>query len=223
MRHFSKMAVVTCTLLSTGVLADANRHADAHVHGAGHLNFAIEGHQVHLELETPGFDILGFESITSDTQRGQLKDALNELKKDDLWSFTPAASCTLKTASASASGEHGEGHHDHHADADDHHDSHHDDHGHDKHHAEADDHHESHHDDHGHHKQHADSDDHHESSHMDIAATYVYECANIAKLNSISTQLFQRFGNSEQLKVQGFTDSGQIAGQMSRQRPEVRF
>lgn len=203
MRHFSKMAVVTCTLLSTGVLADANRHADAHVHGAGHLNFAIEGRQVHLELETPGFDILGFESITSDIQRGQLKDALNELKKDDLWSFTPAASCTLKTASASASGEHGEGHHDHHADADDHHDSHHDDHGHDKHHA--------------------DSDDHHESSHMDIAATYVYECANIARLNSISTRLFQRFGNSEQLKVQGFTDSGQIAGQMSRQRPEVRF
>ena len=203
MRHFSKMAVVTCSLLSTGVLADANRHADAHVHGAGHLNFAIEGRQVHLELETPGFDILGFESITSDAQRGQLKDALNELKKDDLWSFTPAASCTLKTASASASGEHGEGHHDHHADADDHHDSHHDD--------------------HGHHNQHADSGDHHESSHMDIAATYVYECANIAKLNSISTRLFQRFGNSEQLKVQGFTDSGQIAGQMSRQRPEVRF
>ncbi len=203
MRHFSKMAVVTCSLLSTGVLADANRHADAHVHGAGHLNFAIEGRQVHLELETPGFDILGFESITSDAQRGQLKDALNELKKDDLWSFTPAASCTLKTASASASGEHGEDHHDHHADADDHHDSHHDD--------------------HGHHNQHADSGDHHESSHMDIAATYVYECANIAKLNSISTRLFQRFGNSEQLKVQGFTDSGQIAGQMSRQRPEVRF
>ncbi|WP_066017264.1 ZrgA family zinc uptake protein [Endozoicomonas atrinae] len=200
MRHFSKMAVVACALMSSVVSADGSRHVDAHVHGAGHLNFAIEGHQVHIELETPGFDILGFESISSDSQRRQLKDALNELKKDDLWSFTPAASCTLKTASASASGEHEEGHH-----------------------ADADGHHDSHHSDHGHHKHHVDSGDHHESSHMDIAATYVYECANIARLNSISTRLFQRFGNSEQLKVQGFTDSGQIAGQMSRQRPEVRF
>ncbi|WP_257294258.1 DUF2796 domain-containing protein [Endozoicomonas sp. YOMI1] len=210
MRCVSKMASVACVLLSASVSADGHRHAGAHVHGAGHLNFAIEGRQIHIELETPGFDILGFESIRSDAQRRQLKDALLELEKDDLWSFTPAASCRLKTASASASGEHGEDHHDHHRDADDHHGSHH-----------AHGHHDSHHDQHGRDDHHGDG--HHESAHMDIAATYVYECANIAGLNSISTRLFQRFGSSEQLKVQGFTDSGQIAGQMSRQRPEVRF
>ncbi|USE38795.1 DUF2796 domain-containing protein [Endozoicomonas sp. SCSIO W0465] len=208
MRHFSTMAIVACALMSAGVSAGGKRHADAHVHGTGHLNFAVEGHQVHIELETPGFDILGFESISSDAQRRQLEDALDELEKDDLWSFTSAASCTLKTASASASGGHGEDHHDHHGDADGHHDSHHDHHGHD-------DHHDSHHEKHGH--------DHHEAAHMDIAATYVFECANIAGLNSISTRLFQRFGNSQQLQVRGFTDAGQIAGQMSRQQPEVRF
>ncbi|MBO9480270.1 DUF2796 domain-containing protein [Salinisphaera sp. G21_0] len=212
MRCVAKVAAVACALISAGVSADGHRHAGAHVHGAGHLNFAIEGRQVHIELETPGFDILGFESIHSDAQRRQLKDALQELEKDDLWSFTPAASCRLKTASASANGEHGE---DHHGDADGHYDSHHDKHGYDDHHA--DDHHHS----HGHDDHHGDG--HHESAHMDIAATYVYECANITGLNSISTRLFQRFANSEQLKVQGFTDSGQIAGQMSRERPEVRF
>ncbi|MGI2026490.1 ZrgA family zinc uptake protein [Endozoicomonas acroporae] len=201
MRCVAKVAAVACALITAGVSADGHRHAGAHVHGAGYLNFAIEGRQVHIELETPGFDILGFESIRSDAQRRQLKDALQELEKDDLWSFTPAASCTLKAASASASGEHGEDHHDHHGDADGHHDSHHHSHGHDDHHGDG----------------------HHESAHMDIAATYVYECANIAGLNSISTRLFQRFANSEQLKVQGFTDAGQIAGQMSRERPEVRF
>ncbi|MGO0307397.1 ZrgA family zinc uptake protein [Endozoicomonas acroporae] len=195
MRCVAKVAAVACALITAGVAADGHRHAGAHVHGAGHLNFAIEGRQVHIELETPGFDILGFESIRSDAQRRQLKDALLELEKDDLWSFAPAASCTLQSASASASGEHGE---DHHGDADGHH--------HDKH--EHDDHH---------------GDGHHESAHMDIAATYVYECANIAGLNSISTRLFQRFANSEQLQVQGFTDAGQIAGQMNRERPEVRF
>lgn len=211
MRHVSKMAAVAFALISAGVSADGHRHADAHVHGIGHLNFAVEGGQIHIELETPGFDILGFESISSDAQRKQLNDALHELEKDDLWSFTPAASCTLKTASASTGGGHGENHHDHHGDS--HHDSHHEHH--------DDDHHDSHHEKHGHDDHHAHG--HHESAHMDIAATYVYECANIAGLNSISTRLFQRFGNSEQLKVQGFTDSGQIAGQMSRQQPEVRF
>ena len=219
MHCVAKMAVVACALMSAGVSADGHRHAGVHVHGAGNLNFAIEGRQIHIELETPGFDILGFESIRSDDQYRQLKDALQELEKDDLWSFTPVASCRLKTASASASGEHGEDHHDHHGDADGHHDFHHDKHGHDDQHADG--HQDSHHHKHGHDDHHGDG--HHESAHMDIAATYVYECANIAGLNSISTQLFQRFANSEQLKVQGFTDSGQIAGQMSRQRPEVRF
>lgn len=196
MRHFAKMAVAACVWISTGVYAENNRHADAHVHGVGHLNFAIESGQVHLELEAPGFDILGFESVTSESQRKQLEDALNNLEQEDLWSFTPDAACTLKTASASVVGEdrHQHDHHDH-----DHHDHHH----------------ESHPEEHGH--------DHHAAAHMDIAATYIYECASIVSLNRISTRLFQRFNNSEQLKVQGLADSGQIAGQMSRQRPEVRF
>ena len=206
MRHVLKMAVVACAMFSAGLFADGYRHADVHVHGAGHLNFAIEGRQVHIELATPGFDILGFESIRSDAQRKQLKDALQALEKGDLWSFTPTASCTLKAASAAVNGEHEEDHHHHH---DGHHDSHHGRHGHDDHHHS--------------HPEKQLHDEHHESAHMNIAATYVYECANIAGLNSISTRLFQRFGNSEQLQVQGFTDAGQIASQMSRQRPEVRF
>ncbi len=54
MRHFSKMAAVACVLISTGALAESTRHADAHVHGAGHLNFAVEGSQVHLETGNTG-------------------------------------------------------------------------------------------------------------------------------------------------------------------------
>ncbi len=147
-----------------------------------------------MRLETPGFDILGFESITSEAQRNQLEDALSELKKPELWFFTASAACEFKSVTVSAGADEHEDHGDHHNEHSGHHDHHHHEHK-----------------------------THHETVHMDISATYVYECAKIANLNSISTRLFQWFGNSEKLKVQGFTGSGQIAREMTRKQPEVRF
>ena len=208
MRNLSKLAAAAAgtvlgSVLSVSTLAEDTRHVDAHVHGAGHLNFAIEGNQVHLELETPGFDILGFETISTEAQHHQLEKALERLKTPELWVFTSAASCKLKTVSVSG------GDNDHHDD----HDSHDKEHG--------DDHNK--HKGHGDHDKHEDHADHAEEGHMDIEATYVYECAHIKKLDSISTRLFEMFSNSEKLKVQGFTDKGQVAGSLSRKNPEVRL
>ena len=209
MYYFSKMALVIGAVMATSAFASTahdhgeTRHTDAHVHGAGHLNFAVEGKEVHVELEIPGFDILGFESVTTDAQHQQLDDALLALQKGTLWRFPAAANCSLKTASAGSVGE---------SDHDDH-DSHHDNH-HDSHHGS---HYDNHHDDDH------DSDHGHKTGHMGFEATYVYECANPEKLNSIGTTLFDRFENSATLDVQGFTDAGQTSVTLSREKPEASF
>ncbi|MCG8531294.1 MAG: DUF2796 domain-containing protein, partial [Desulfovibrionales bacterium] len=114
MRNISSIAAgVACVIISFSAAAET-RHVDAHVHGAGHLNFAIEGSQVHLELEAPGFDILGFETITSEKQHKLLDKAVEQLKAADLWVFTPAAGCQLTKVEVSAGDDDHQDSHDKH-------------------------------------------------------------------------------------------------------------
>jgi len=123
------MALAVGAMLSCAALANSghSRHADAHVHGVGQLNFAIEGNLVHLELAIPGFDILGFESINTDAQRQALTKATQSLKQADLWHFTPAAGCQLQSVSVETSeDDHHEHEHKHENDHDHDHDHDHD-------------------------------------------------------------------------------------------------
>ncbi|KEQ18836.1 DUF2796 domain-containing protein [Endozoicomonas numazuensis] len=198
MSPFTKLAVgIAWGALSLTVSAqetaahDTPRHVDAHVHGHGELNFAVEGSEVHLELKMPANDVLGFESITNDNQRHQLHEALEKLEASSLWSMSPAASCKLISAKATSGSE------DH-------------DHGHEKNHHND-------HDEHGH-EGHKD-----EGGHMDISATYVFECGKTSELDTISTSIFEVFERSQSLSVQGFTQKGQAAAEMTKSKPEVRF
>jgi hypothetical protein len=53
---------VTALLLSAAVVsAEQTRQMEAHEHGVGQLNIAIEGTRIAIELEAPGADIVGFE------------------------------------------------------------------------------------------------------------------------------------------------------------------
>ncbi|WP_252178988.1 DUF2796 domain-containing protein [Endozoicomonas sp. 4G] len=222
MHTFTKLAAgIACGVLSlTASAANGEpRHVDAHVHGHGELNFAVEGSEVHLELKMPANDVLGFETITTDKQRHQLHEALNKLEAASLWSMTPAASCKLVSAKATTSSvDHEHGHHEH-------------DHHHDDEHAHHDHHEHDHHDEHKHHEHdhHHDEHAHHDLSHeghgghMDISATYVFQCGNVSQLNTISTSIFEKFERSESLSVQGFTQKGQTAAEMTKSTPEVRF
>ncbi|WP_281645962.1 DUF2796 domain-containing protein [Parendozoicomonas sp. Alg238-R29] len=209
MGHFSPKAarlaaVIAWATVSMGASAESHtRHADAHIHGEGGLNFAIEGNQIYLELKTPGFDILGFETITTEEQHHKLEEAYKQLGSADLWRFTPAASCKLVEAKIpGAENGHAETHNEH---------------GHDEHHAEK-------HDEHEHDEHHAQKpDEHDESQHMDIEATYVYQCSDIKKLNSLGTTFFTTFPNSEELKIQGIAPKGQVFSHLTQDKPEVRF
>lgn len=54
-------AISALTLISTARAEDEHRELDAHVHGHGTLNIAVEGNLVSMELEVPGMDLVGFE------------------------------------------------------------------------------------------------------------------------------------------------------------------
>ena len=92
---------------------DEVRHAGAHVHGQGELNFATEGSELHMELMMPAHDILGFETISTPAQQQQLDEALAKLESESVWSLPAAARCQLAEAHASTTNEN-HNDHDHH-------------------------------------------------------------------------------------------------------------
>ena len=113
-------AIAACVMAISGNAAAHNhhhdevRHAAAHVHGQGELNFALEDSELHLELMIPAHDILGFESISTDAQQKQLDKALKQLESDQMWALPAGAQCRLMSSHAHTSNsDHGHDHHDH--------------------------------------------------------------------------------------------------------------
>ncbi|TLP55998.1 DUF2796 domain-containing protein [Parasedimentitalea maritima] len=96
-------------------LANETRQLDAHEHGVGELNIAIEGTTVLMEFHAPGADIVGFEySAKSDSDRAAVEAAEVRLSAPlELFVMPEAATCTVKSAQAELEGEGG---HDDHAD-----------------------------------------------------------------------------------------------------------
>ena len=157
----------------------AERELDAHQHGHGYLNIAIEGSTLYIELETPGADIVGFEHpARSDDDKAAIEDAKGRLSDPiGLFGIPAEASCTLVEVSVEPVGyglgmdddehdEHDEHGHDEHEEA--HEDDDHDEHGDDEHeeaHEEEDhDEHDAHNDEHdAHDDEHDAHDDEHEA------------------------------------------------------------
>jgi len=225
-----KKALLCSTLIAAApAIAEEKRELDAHMHGHGALNIALDGETLALELIAPGFDIVGFEhAAESDADKAAVDAGLAKLSDPvSLFGVPTAANCTVTSAEAElhSEDEHHEDEHDDHAhdDHDDHGDKH-DDHDHDKEHAEHDDHdHEEHekehadHDEHDHDKEeHAEHDAHDhdahdhgdEATHSEFHAEYALTCANPAELTSLSLAYFAQFPNAEELEVQLVTDAG---------------
>ena len=82
------------------LVAEAQRQHRAHVHGAGTLNLVQEGKRVHIELEIPGMDIVGFEhQARTASQKQAVKDAVAVLEQGDaLFRLNAEATCALDTA-----------------------------------------------------------------------------------------------------------------------------
>ncbi|MEM9709277.1 MAG: DUF2796 domain-containing protein [Pseudomonadota bacterium] len=173
-------------------IAEDKRELDAHVHGHGALNIAMEGNQVAIELEVPGFDIVGFEyEASTDEDKAAIATALDTLgDASNLFSLTADAGCEVTEASVELLGEedeHGEHEGEDHAAADTGHD-----HGHS----------------HGHAHGEAAHSEEAEAEHSEFHAEYLMTCAAIDKLASIELPYFENFPNAEELEVQLVTEQG---------------
>lgn len=93
-------------LLFLPVAYAAHRHHNAHVHGHGQLNIAIDNRVLHIELKMPAQDILGFENVTTNAQRVAVRKAIDDLKSKDLWILPEKSQCSLIQLSVKTSKHH---------------------------------------------------------------------------------------------------------------------
>ena len=229
--------------LCSGALAEDKRAADAHQHGHGVLNVALEGETLGIELETPGADILGFEhAAEADEDKATVEQARKTLSDPvALFGLPGSAGCKVTEAEIEIGADetdhddHDDDHHEEHADGDhdDHDDDHHEEHADEDHDDHDDDHHEEHadddHDDE--HDKHADDekhghDDHaeEEASHSEVHAHYTLTCDAPAKITGLDlTNFFATFPNAEELDSAILTDNGQASGEITAEAPKLTF
>ncbi|MEM9600321.1 MAG: DUF2796 domain-containing protein [Pseudomonadota bacterium] len=196
------------------------RQADSHVHGAADLALALDGSGLTIELESPLYNLIGFEHAPeTDAQRATVETAVATLSAPSaLFRFNPEAGCVAVPADPVHliidAAHNDEGHHN---DAHDHeHD--HDEHGHN------DDHGHEHGDDHdngeGHDHDHEDGHDH-DHAHKDALLTYDFTCDNPGALEWAELGLFDRFDNlaeinlvylgpARQMSAKVTTDTGRV-------------
>ena len=197
-------------LVAPGVIAEEKhehehdhekRQHDAHVHGIAALNLALEGEEVHVELDSPAANIVGFEHApSSEADHAVLDKAVATLKDGDrLFRFNSAAGCRMEKAevtSALLDDEHSDEHEKK------------DGHDHEKH--ENEDHAKE-----GH--------EHEGEAHSDIEAAYHFECDRPGKLTQLTVELFEAFPGMQELNVQYVVESKQGAAELTPAKHVVKF
>ena len=195
------------------------RSADSHVHGGATLSIVSENDVVQIELETPLYNLLGFEyEPRSDAEKSKVSKVETSLAEPQtLIRFNEDAGCAFDAPVSKISLF------DTHSDDDDHHHEEKYNHDHSDHHENEEDvrghdHQEHHQDlegeyDHDHSNHHdteaeADSHDHdehheHESGegHKDVILTYSLTCQDIDKLETVKVELFEVFPNLTELEL----------------------
>lgn len=243
MRALLLASVATCVAFSLAH-ASETRQLGAHEHGTGEFNIVVDGNTVLIELESPGFDIVGFENVAeSDAEKAAVENALATLgDASKIVSFPAAAGCSATAVEVNfeseADHDHDHGHdedkHDHdddhdHGKKDDHdhdhgHDEDKDDHDHDKEHAE-DKHDHDHdkkedHDDHAHDDH--DHDDHgDEANHTAFHAEYTFTCTDGAAITEVAFPYFSSFPNGEKLDAQIVIDGAQSGADILKGSPTL--
>ena len=210
--------------LSTGAAQSETRELDAHQHGHGALNIAVEGNVIAMELEAPGADIVGFEHPAESAEdRAAIDAAIAKLAKPlDLFLIPAAAGCTVTAANVELIGEDNEHDHDKHHD-----DEHKDEHKHDEDHAaHKDEHthdedHAEHKDEHGHGDEHAG--EHGGDSHTEFHAEYALTCADPSAIDAIDFAYFGLFPNAQELDIQMISDKGAKGFEVERDDPRLNL
>ena len=175
-----------------------HRQHGAHVHGIAALNLALEGKEVHIELDSPAANIVGFEHApSSEADHAALGKAVAVLKNgDQLFRFNNEAGCRMEKAMVTSALL--EEKHDDHEEKGEH--------DHEEHEHEAHEH-----------------EEHEGETHSDIEAVYHFECDQPGKLTQLTVELFEAFPATEELNVQYVIESKQGAREITAKNHVVKF
>ncbi len=192
MTRWLMAGLISVPLVTSAMAEEKHRQLDAHEHGHGSFNVAIEGKRVSMELEAPGADIVGFEhKARSKKQKAAVSKAKKSLKSlAKVVELPNAAGCQVTKVSVEL-----------HIEGDDH-----DDHGHKKKAKHS----------HGHshgHKKEAKKEA--EASHSEFHAAYQLTCKSPENLVSLSFPYFKNFKGAKELEVS-------VVGPKSQKRFEVK-
>jgi len=195
MRHL----VLAVTLLFPVIAnsGDKVRQQKAHLHGTATLNIVVDGNIVGIELESPAYNLVGFEHApNNDTQQQAIDNAKATLKDtSNLFAFVADAGCNAVESEVEWASEH----EDHKAGNQE------DDHAEEDHDADHDE------------KEHAAEEGDHDAEageHSEFHAAYLFECTNIDSLKHVDAILFERFEYLESIEVQMISRLGQSAVQL---------
>lgn len=173
--------------------AEDSRALDAHEHGVGTMNIAVDDTAVVIEFEAPGADIVGFEYVAErDDDLAAIDAALSLLSAPlDLFVLPAAAGCKVVDVEAELEGGEKDSDHDDHAEEEEH------DHDHDDHDEET--------------------------SHTEFHATYTLTCDATDELDEITFTYFDAFTNAREIEVQYIDLEGAKAFEVERDAPVLNL
>ncbi len=215
------LIVIAMASVSSMSLAEQEtmRQAKAHEHGAATLNVALEQQQLLIELESPAFNIVGFEHRPNNAeQENAVHNAEAKLRDaGQMFSLPSDAGCQLAEVDVKWSLDEDHDAHDEHDEHDDH-----DDHdGHDEQ-ASNEDHHDEHDEDEAHDDHHSEG-EHAEGTHSEFYVHYAFECASPDDLTEIEVSLFRHFPNFSEIDVQLIGPAGQTAVELTPSSTQINF
>ncbi len=186
--------IFTQGLVASSAFAATRQH-EAHVHGEGKLNIALAGKELHMELESPAANVVGFEHAPGNAEQEKAVHHAEERLQagETLFVLTKQAKCKLITAKVEQDmlkEEHkDEEHHDH--------------------------------DEHARHDERDEGEG--ESAHSEFHAHYQFACEEPEKLKYIDVKLFSTFPGFEKLAVQLLTPKGQTAVELTTKKHQVEL
>lgn len=172
------------------------RHAESHVHGAATLALALDGQTISIELESPLYNLVGFEhEPETNQQHNDLRNAESMLSQPGkLLEFNPEAICSAATIGAVEllpSTEHA--HNDNELNTDRHHET-----------QKI--------------PSHVDSNNNeldHDHAHKDILLSYTFICQKTDQLRWIDTPIFESFRNLTEIDLVYLGSTKQLSARLT--------
>lgn len=203
---FAAAILLLCSVVHS-VSAQQQRQHEAHQHGGGQLNVAVEQHSLMVELSLPAMNVVGFEhSAESENEQAELRRAADLLRDGKrLLGPNPEAKCTLIRSEIDSVLLDQSGQHQHEADEDGGHDD-----DHDQHQADEE----------------GDHDDQHEhqgDEHADFDVVYEFSCAEPSRLDALTISLFELIPGTEHLTTQVIFPGGQGGGTLDAENRVLKL